>query len=92
MTTSKILTSAEVAPLIGLSPFSIHSAMTRDRNRKIKRVPPHIEIPGGRRVLWREDVVLAWLDKFIVAPAPAPAKPGRPTKLAQRTRQAAQQQ
>lgn len=90
MTTSKILTAAEVAPLIGLSPFSIHSAMTRDRKRKIKRVPPHIEIPGGRRVLWREDVVMAWLDKLIVAPAPA--KRGRPTKVEQRTRQAAQQQ
>lgn len=61
-----------------------------DLGRAPHRLPPPIRIPGTRSALWLESTVLEWLQANQSQPLGAAPKRGRPTKLEQARRSAAQ--
>lgn len=78
---TETLGSADLAAILGLSPYSLHSALSR----RPERLPRPVRIPGARRLLWRRQDVEAWLAQY-AQPAPAKRGRGRPTKVEQMQR------
>jgi hypothetical protein len=83
----QILTVEQLGALIHKSPASIRS----DASRKPGVLPPICRLPGNKRLLWRREDVLAWVEGFVqrspsvampsISPVPAvPKKRGRPRK------------
>lgn len=88
----QILTVEQLGALIHKSPASIRS----DASRKPGVLPPICRLPGNKRLLWRREDVLAWVEGFVqrspVAPvtsttpmAAVPKKRGRPRKTEMRS-------
>lgn len=75
----KTIGTARLGELMGLSPFSVHSALSR----RPDRFPPPIRVPGSNKLIWDEDEVIAWLKQY--QQRPAIKRRGRPTKAEQRT-------
>jgi hypothetical protein len=83
---SEILAVEQLSKLIHKSPASIRS----DASRNPSVLPPICRLPGNKRLLWRMQDVLAWLEKYVQGGAlPAPqvveevkGKRGRPRKVA----------
>lgn len=84
----QILTVEQLGALIHKSPSSIRS----DASRKPEVLPPICRLPGNKRLLWRREDVLAWVEGFVqrspvspltsVSPTTAgPKKRGRPRKV-----------
>lgn len=79
----------------------IHKSVTSIRSdvaRNPKSLPPICRLPGTKRLLWREEDVVAWVAGHVVGITPTPpentpiasdsaAKRGRPTKAALIARQ-----
>ncbi len=89
-----LLTVELLASKIHKSVTSIRSDVTRNP----QSLPPICRLPGTKRLLWREEDVVAWVARHVVGVKPAPlknspiasssvAKRGRPTKAAQIARQ-----
>lgn len=52
----ELLTAAGLAPLLNLSKSTVEAAATR----RPDRLPPPVQIPGGRR-MWLRSTVFQWL-------------------------------
>lgn len=57
----QILTVEQLAILLHKSPASIRS----DASRKPQVLPPICRLPGNKRLLWRTEDVVAWVEKFV---------------------------
>lgn len=75
----KTIGTARLGELMGLSPFTVHSALSR----RPERFPPPIRVPGSNKLLWDEDEVIAWLKQYQQSPEPTKRRRGRPTKAEQ---------
>ena len=56
----RLIGVAELAAMIGLSPTTIKSDVTR----RPHVLPPRVIFPGGRRVLWRLIDVTKWMARL----------------------------
>lgn len=87
---SELLTTEDVARIIRKS---IHS-VRHDLKRNPLSLPPRCAIPGTNRNLWRPQDVEAWLESFVVTPAPFSQAPkrkrGAPTKAERLSRESRQ--
>lgn len=52
----------------------------RSRISRRKPMPPAMQIPGSRKMLWHPETVMAWLKRY---ERPVRRGPGRPSKLDQ---------
>lgn len=88
---AQILNVDQLARMLHKSPASIRS----DASRNPSSLPPICRLPGNKRLLWRLQDVLAWLESFVertLQPAPVqiqildlPRRRGRPRKTEQRS-------
>lgn len=53
----QLLTIDDLAKILRRSPSTIRCDVTR----RPETLPPPVRVPGGRRVLWREEDVQAWI-------------------------------
>ncbi|MBW9250208.1 MULTISPECIES: helix-turn-helix transcriptional regulator [Acidithiobacillus] len=65
----RLMTSAELAQVLGLSPLTI-------KKRDPKTLPPAVCVPGARGRRWRQSDVQAWLES-LPRSVSGPARPGR---------------
>lgn len=56
-----LLTISELAHVLGRSPATIKS----DLSRNPAILPPRVQLPGSRQVRWREDDVQQWLAEHV---------------------------
>jgi hypothetical protein len=87
MLDGSILTVEQLGMLLHKSPASIRS----DASRSPTSLPPLCRLPGTKRLLWRQQDVSEWLERFVQRDPIAhpvavpllgdiPAKRGRPRK------------
>ncbi|QCZ72247.1 hypothetical protein CAB38_04815 [Xanthomonas citri pv. punicae] len=77
----------DLAPLIGKTPSTIRTFVSR-RDSYQHLIPPPYKLPGSRRLVWYEDDVAQWLAATTpVFPPPKRRGRGRPTKREQLERQ-----
>lgn len=74
----KTINAYQLAEIVGLSPYSIHSTLVR----RPERLPPPIKVPGSNKLLWYVHEVYDWLERFRVTPTQEPRRRGRPRKMA----------
>lgn len=51
----------ELASVLHRSPKTVRSDVTR----RPETLPPRVRVPGGRKVLWRAQDVVAWLEEKV---------------------------
>lgn len=80
-TLPRLLFIEDISRLSGITETTIRS-YTGNRERWGHLLPPWFKLPGGRRLVWRESDVLAWIEAGRAA-AEQPRRPGRPKKAVQ---------
>lgn len=82
----RTLAVPDMAQLLKLSETTIRTYATAQRYLHL--IPRPFKRPGGRRLLWREQDVLKWLESGRPASVPPPPRRprGRPTKAEQAAR------
>ncbi|MDO8439235.1 MAG: hypothetical protein Q7S67_03250 [Telluria sp.] len=79
----RVIFVEELSTLLGLAPTSIRR-YTGNRETLGHLLPKWFKLPGGRRLMWLEEDVLAFIQSGIDATIPEkPRKRGRPTKAEQ---------
>lgn len=58
---NQLITVEELAELLRRSPVTIASDVTR----RPFSLPPRVKIPGSRKVLFKKDVVISWINKHM---------------------------
>ncbi len=58
----RLLTVEQLSPIIRKSVASIRS----DVGRNPKTLPPICRLPGNKKLLWREQDVLEWIERHVV--------------------------
>lgn len=83
----RLLYIEDLAALIGKTPSTIRTFVSRCDNYR-HLIPPPYKLPGSRRLVWYEDDVAQWLAATTpVFPPPKRRGRGRPTKREQLERQ-----
>lgn len=76
----------ELATLIGKAQTTIRTCATCKKYQHL--IPPPFKLPNSRRLCWREQDVIAWINSTTPATPPPTRRPrGRPTKREQLERQ-----
>jgi len=87
----ELLTLSQLCPLLHRKPATVYSDIASGR---FDRLPPILRLPGQRKLLWRKQDVLDWIERHVQpARAIADAQTGgtkRPQGLAAATSQARQ--
>ncbi|MBF8177617.1 helix-turn-helix transcriptional regulator [Herminiimonas contaminans] len=79
----RVLSVEDLSPILKLAPTSIRH-YTGNSETLGHLLPKWFKLPGGRRLLWLEEDVLAFIQSGIDATIPEkPRKRGRPTKAEQ---------
>lgn len=60
MTTSPLIGIKELAEIIQRSPHTIAAEVTKAPHK----LPPRLRLPGSRKVLWKRDDVMVWIDQY----------------------------
>lgn len=60
MSASPLIGIKELADIIQRSPNTIAAEVTKAPHK----LPPRLKLPGSRRVLWKREDVMMWIDQY----------------------------
>ena len=81
----ELLTLSQLCPLLHRKPATVYSDIAAGR---FDRLPPILRLPGQRKLLWRKEDVIEWIERHVqpavtvVEARPASPKPPQGAALA----------
>jgi predicted DNA-binding transcriptional regulator AlpA len=58
----ELLTLSQLCPLLHRKPATVYSDIAAGR---LDRLPPILRLPGQRKLLWRKEDVVEWLERHV---------------------------
>lgn len=63
----ELLTLSQLCPLLHRKPATVYSDIAAGR---LDRLPPILRLPGQRKLLWRKEDVVEWLERHVQPAVP----------------------